>query len=154
MTREPFTTGAHKCLVKGNYAEAKDLYEQVIRQSNNLELEQNSLYNMAHAVNQMGEAAYQEQDFEAAVENWSEAEQLFRSANELNPEDTSSLEDADKVEARRKALEEFLQQQQSQEQQPQDSEQNDQQQEPQDSESESSENEQSSKSLTFRRIPK
>lgn len=108
---------AHESLMAGNYAEARDLYAKAIEYSDDIELERNSLYNMAHAMNQMGEEALQAKHFEAAADNWQQAEELFKSANELDPTDTASLEDAQQIAQRRKALEEFIEQQKPQEQQ-------------------------------------
>jgi Ca-activated chloride channel family protein len=129
---------AHEQLTAGNYAEATRLYEQAIELSENRTLERDALYNMAHATNQMGEAALQTQDFEAAIESWKQAEALFQSANEIDSSDTRSVEDATATEARRKALEEFLKQQEQQDQE--NSEDNEQEQ--QESENESEEGEQ------------
>jgi Ca-activated chloride channel family protein len=129
---------AHEQLTAGDYAEATRLYEQAIELSENRTLERDALYNMAHATNQMGEAALQTQDFEAAIESWKQAEALFQSANEIDSSDTRSVEDATATEARRKALEEFLKQQEQQDQE--NSEDNEQEQ--QESEDESEEGEQ------------
>ena len=108
---------AHASLLEGNYAEAKELYEKAIEYSDDIALERDGLYNMAHAMNQMGEEALQKQDFETAADYWEQAAELFKSANELDPTDTASLEDAQLMADRHKALEEFLKKQQSQEQQ-------------------------------------
>lgn len=130
---------AHKSLMKGNYAEARDLLKKVIESSDDILLERDALYNMGHAINQMGEEALRAQDFKTAAENWQRAEELFKSANELDPTDTASLDDAQQLATRRRALEEFLEQQKSQEQQMDNSrEQNPQ----QDSQTESNPNEQ------------
>jgi Ca-activated chloride channel family protein len=107
---------AHAQLNAGEYAEATRLYEQAIELSEDVSLERDALYNMAHAINQIGEAALEAQDFEAAIESWQQAEALFKSANEIDPSDSNSLEDATRTEARRKALEEFLKQQEPQDQ--------------------------------------
>ena len=128
---------AHVQLIAGDYAEATRLYEEAIELSENVALERDALYNMAHAINQVGEAALQGQDFEAAIESWKQAEALFKSANEIDSTDTSSLEDAKATEARRQALEEFVK-----EQEPQDQE-NSEDGEQQESEDESEEGEQS-----------
>ena len=74
---------------------------------------------MAHAINQVGEAALEAQDFEAAIESWKQAEALFRSANEIDSNDANSIEDATSIAARRNALEEFLKQQEPQDQEDQ-----------------------------------
>jgi Ca-activated chloride channel family protein len=102
---------AHEQLTAGNYADATRLYEAAIELSENVVLERDALYNMAHAASQTGEAALQAQDFEAAIESWKQAEALFKSANEMDNTDKRSLEDAAAMEARRKALEDFLKQQ-------------------------------------------
>lgn len=128
---------AHANLIEGNYAEARDLYERAIEYSDDIELERNGLYNMAHAMNQMGEKALQAEEFESAADSWKQAEALFKSANELDPTDTVSLEDAQQMANRHQALEEFLNQQKSEEQQQENSDQNQ-----EDSETESSENKQ------------
>lgn len=134
---------AHELLTAGDYAEATRLYEEAIELSQNFDLQRDALYNMAHATNQIGEAALQAQDFEAAIESWKQAEALFKSANEIDSSDSRSIEDATATEARRKALEEFLKQQE-QEQEPQDQENSeDSEQEQEESEDESEEGEQS-----------
>ncbi len=107
---------AHEQLTTGNYAEATRLYEEAIERSEDVALERDALYNMAHAANQIGDAAFEAQDFEAAIETWKQAEALFKSANEIDTSDTRSLEDAATVEARRTALEEFLKQQEPEDQ--------------------------------------
>lgn len=107
---------AHEQLAADEYAEATRLYEEAIERSEDVSLERDALYNMAHAINQIGEAALQAQDFEAAIESWKQAEALFKSANEIDPSDSNSLEDAASTEARRKALEEFLKQQEPEDQ--------------------------------------
>ena len=110
---------AHAQLEAGDYTEATRLYEEAIKLSKDVSLERDALYNMAHAINQVGEAALEAQDFEAAVESWKQAEALFKSANEIDSNDANSIEDATSIEARRKALEEFLKQQEPQDQEDQ-----------------------------------
>tara|TARA_B110000285_G_scaffold209410_1_gene250382 strand:+ start:1116 stop:3155 length:2040 start_codon:yes stop_codon:yes gene_type:complete len=110
---------AHAQLDAGDYAEATRLYEEAIELSDDVALERDALYNMAHAINQVGEAALEAQEFEAAIESWKQAEALFKSANEIDSNDSNSIEDATSTEARRKALEEFLKQQEPQDQEDQ-----------------------------------
>ena len=110
---------AHSSLTAGDYVKAIERYEMAIEYSDDTELEHNALYNMAHANNQLGEEALQAQDFAAAIDYWKKAGALFKSANELNSNDSESLEDAKQMEERRKALEDFLNQQQQQQQQQQ-----------------------------------
>ena len=107
---------AHTQLEAGDYTEATRLYEEAIELSEDVSLERDALYNMAHAINQLGEAALEAQDFEAAIESWKQAEALFRSANEIDSNDSNSIEDATSIAARRNALEEFLKQQEPQDQ--------------------------------------
>ncbi|MFQ3223880.1 MAG: Ca-activated chloride channel family protein [Lentimonas sp.] len=111
---------AYEQLTAGNYADATRLYEEAIELSENVALERDALYNMAHATNQIGDAAFEAQDFEAAIKSWQQAEALFKSTNEIDTSDTRSLEDAKAVEARRTTLEEFLKQQEPQDQENQD----------------------------------
>jgi Ca-activated chloride channel family protein len=110
---------ANTQLEAGDYTEATRLYEEAIKLSENVSLERDALYNMAHAINQVGEAALEAQDFEAAIESWKQAEALFKSANEIDSSDAISIEDATSIEARRNALEEFLKQQEPQDQEDQ-----------------------------------
>ena len=130
---------AHEYFVDGDYPIAQTYYEQALERGKNLDLKRDTLYNLAHVSNQLGEIALQEQDYETAIENWKQAEALFQSVSEIDPNDTTGQEDAKKLESRRKALEEFLEQQQSQDQ-PSSSDENEQNQ--QDSESQSGENQQ------------
>ncbi len=107
---------AHAQLEAGDYTEATRLYKEAIELSEDVSLERDALYNMAHAINQLGEAALEAQDFEAAIESWKQAEALFRSANEIDSNDSNSIEDATSIAARRNALEEFLKRQEPQDQ--------------------------------------
>ncbi len=132
---------AHAQLDAGDYAEATRLYEEAIELSEDVSLERDALYNMAHAITQVGEAALQAQDLEAAIESWKQAETLFKSANEIDPSDTNSLEDAASTEARRKALEEFIKQQEPQDQENQEKQDSEESEESEDGE-ESEQNEQ------------
>lgn len=132
---------AHQYLTEGDYSEAMDLYKTAIQQSNDIALERNGLYNMAHASNQLGEEALQAQEFETAIEQWKQAEALFKSANELDPTDTASLEDAQKMADRREALETFLEHQKSQDQQQQQNNDSNSDQNQQNSETDSNQNE-------------
>ena len=114
---------AHHQLTTGNYEQATQLLEQAIEYSTQRSLQRDALYNMAHASNQIGETALQDQDFEGAIERWKQAEALFQSANEIDATDANSLEDAAATAARRTALEDFLKQQEQQEQSSQEDEQ-------------------------------
>lgn len=131
---------AYQRLSTGEYEQAKRLYARVIETSEDLQLERDALYNMAHAANQIGEAALQAQELQAAIDHWKEAESLFQSANQIDPTDAASIEDAERTAARRKALEALIEEQAPQDQpqsendeeqasdeQSEDSEQNDQQ---------------------------
>lgn len=100
---------AYEQLSTGKYPEAICLYRQTIELSEDVELERDALYNMAHATNQIAEAALQTQAFESAIESWQQAEALFQSVNEIDSSDTNSIDDAARIAARRQALEAFLQ---------------------------------------------
>ncbi|MEM1223153.1 MAG: VWA domain-containing protein [Verrucomicrobiota bacterium] len=113
---------AHTLIQEGKYAEARTTLDQSIQQTEDFGLQRDSIYNAAHSVFQEGEQAYQSQDFETTLEKWREAEELFRSAHTIDPDDQEALDDAALVQARREALEEFLEQQQNQDQQNQDQE--------------------------------
>ena len=119
---------AHHQLTTGNYEQATQLLEQAIEYSTQRSLQRDALYNMAHASNQIGETALQDQDFEGAIERWKQAEALFQSANEIDSNDANSLEDAAATAARRTALEDFLKQQEQNDQQEQSSQEDEQEQ--------------------------
>jgi Ca-activated chloride channel family protein len=108
---------AYRRLEAGEYEQAKQLYARVIETSTDLQLERDALYNMAHATNQIGEAALQAQELQAAIEHWAEAEALFQSAHQIDPTDAASVEDAASTAARREALEALLEEQAPQDQQ-------------------------------------
>jgi Ca-activated chloride channel homolog len=139
---------AHRLLSEGNYPAARQHYQKAIESTHDLKLQRDALYNMAHAVNQTGETALQAQEMETAIEHWKEAEALFKSANEIDPSDSVALDDATQVEARRKALEEFLKQQEQEQnqdqQQPDQSEQSEDDGQGEDSEQQSGDQDQSS----------
>ena len=121
---------AHKTLSDGNYETAIADYTQALHSTTDLTLQRDSLYNMGHASFQNGERAFQSKDFQTAIKQWKEAEGYFKSAHEIDATDTTADEDAQRVKARREALEAFLKQQKQQQQQNQDSKQQDQQQDP------------------------
>lgn len=108
---------AYQRLEAGEYEQAKHLYARVIETSTDLNLERDALYNMAHATNQIGEAALQAQDFQAAIEHWKDAEALFQSAHQIDSSDAASTEDAAATAARREALQALLEEQAPQDQQ-------------------------------------
>jgi Ca-activated chloride channel family protein len=113
-------------LTAGDYSSAKETFNQAIQETNDLQLQSDALYNQAHATNQLGEQALQNQDFEQAIQQWTDAEALFNSAHEINPQDTQASTDAGQLKSRRTALEEFLKQQEQQQQDQDPSEQGDQ----------------------------
>lgn len=111
---------AHQQLIEGDYENAAKGFALSIQQTNDLQLQADALYNQAAAINQLGEAALQAQDYSTVVEQWKQAEALFKSAAEIDPKDNQSKEDAQSLQKRREALEKFLEQQ-KQENQEQDS---------------------------------
>ena len=102
-------------LSEGDFDRAQASFAQAVRTTSNLTLQRDALYNMGHTSYQLGEAAYQSQDFPTAIQKWSESEALFQSAEQIDPKDTAAREDAETVAARRQALEDFLKQQEEQE---------------------------------------
>lgn len=143
--RQQYNLGVEQ-LSAGDYANALQTLDASIRNTKNLRLQADALYNQAHALNQLGENALRKQDFQKAIEQWKEAEARFQSAREINPKDAQASKDAEQLKIRRQALEEFLEQQEQeqsedQEQQEGDSESDDQESSEQNSEqSEGSEN--------------
>jgi len=116
----------------GNYEGALDDLKAAIEQTEDRAIERDALYNMAHATYQIGQKAFENGDFESAVERWKEAEALFGSAREIDPSDAEAPVDRKAVETRRKALEDFLRNQENREQPEQQDEENQQQQPQQD----------------------
>lgn len=134
-----------------DFEKARDSLEQASILAKNPKLQQDALFNLAHANNQIGEAAYKAQDFETAVQQWQKAEDLFNATASLNPEDSIAQENAATMQARRQALEQFLEQQKQQQDQQQnddsqqqDGEQSDQQNQDQQQNSEQSQNQEGS----------
>ncbi|MGB0416020.1 MAG: VWA domain-containing protein [Coraliomargarita sp.] len=115
---------AHSLIEQRDFEAAKQHYDAAIRAPQaTLEVQRDAAYNAAHSTFQLGESAFQAQNFESTIELWNASEASFRAAHEIDPEDLQALEDAELVAARRKALEEFLQQQEPPDQQQEDQEQ-------------------------------
>ncbi len=112
----------HEQIAQEEFETARQSFSESISQSADFSLQRDALYNMAHSIFQNGEAAFQAQDFETAIETWNEAEATFRSAHEVDSSDEQALHDAELVKARREALEEFLKQQQQEQQDQENSE--------------------------------
>ena len=107
---------AYEALSSGDYETAGQLYESALSKSNDLDLQREALYNMGHAKHQSGRELYRSGDPQAALEAMKTAEGLFASALEMDPDDASIRADVEKIEGVRKALEDFLQQQEESEQ--------------------------------------
>ena len=141
---------AYEALNAGEFDKAEALYRSSIANSNDRHLERDALYNLAHIKNQLGRNAYAEGDLETALKQIEESEALFKSIQEIDPDDNSAVDDWVKVKRAREAIEALKEQQEPQdqenpednqeqgeddsEQDPQDSESGDQSQEDQDSE--------------------
>lgn len=109
---------AHRYIEDQSFEMAQQHYEAAMRTPGaGLKIQQDAVYNLAHCTYQLGESAFQQQDFETTIELWKQAEARFRAAHEINPQDQQALTDAELVEARRKALEDFLKQQDPQQDQ-------------------------------------
>ncbi|MCH2035723.1 MAG: VWA domain-containing protein [Puniceicoccaceae bacterium] len=121
--REIFNS-AHQMLKQEKYALAEKTLAQVVRSTTDLRLQRDALYNMGHSNFQLGEKAYQSQDYAAAIKNWKTSEALFNSASEIDRTDLAANQDAEDVRLRREALEAYLQDQEQQQQQNQESDQN------------------------------
>ena len=125
---------ACRLLKQGDYPTAQQRFQSTIEATSDLELQRDALYNMGHAVNQQGEAAFQAEDFETAVEKWKAAEALFDSAHEIDAQDITATQDSRQIGARRQALEDFLEQEKEKQEQSEDSDQPDQSEETEDEE--------------------
>lgn len=91
-----------------DFETAENLFRNAAEKSGNRKLQRDALYNMAHAVNQQAEAAFDRESPREALKLWQEAEELFRSANEMDPSDAQAESDAAKVRNRRQAVREAL----------------------------------------------
>ncbi len=107
---------AYKSFSKGDYEVAHASYAQAVRDSPDLNLQRDAIYNMGHTAYQIGEAAFQEQDFTSAIDQWTSAEELFKSSVQIDPSDTIAKKDAEQVAKRRQALEELIKEQEEQNQ--------------------------------------
>ena len=108
--RELYNKG-HDQITHGEFDTALQSFSESVSQTGDLSLQRDALYNMAHSIFQNGESAFKAQDFQTAIELWKKSEDTFRSAHQIDPNDQQALDDAALVEARRKALEELLEQQ-------------------------------------------
>ena len=118
---------AFEALTNGNIEAAKTLYQSSIAQTDDLQLQRDALYNLAHSTYQTGRQTYTTGDLEASIEEMKAAEALFNSALEIDPNDSAAAEDLKKVTAVREAIEKLKQEQDEQESENQDSENQDQQ---------------------------
>ncbi|MGC6607027.1 MAG: VWA domain-containing protein [Lentimonas sp.] len=108
---------AYEALQSGDLDAAKDLYEASIAQTEDLKLQRDALYNIAHSNYRSGRQTYDSGDLKSAIEQVKEAEDQFQSVLELDPNDTAAAEDLKKVTAVREAMEQIEEQQEQQEQQ-------------------------------------
>ncbi|WP_269525077.1 VWA domain-containing protein [Coraliomargarita parva] len=111
---------AYANLVEGHFETAAAELEGSINESGDLGLQRDALYNLGHAYYQQGQKAFEQQDFETALQKWKQAEDFYQSAVEMDPKDQPAKEDAKATQARRKALEDYLENQKQQQQQNQD----------------------------------
>ena len=105
---------AYNAFSNGDYVVAHASYAQAIRDSSDLNLQRDAIYNMGHAAYQIGEVAFQARDFTRAIDQWTSAEALFKSSTQIDPSDTNAKQDAEQVAKRRQALEELLKEQDQQ----------------------------------------
>ena len=105
---------AYRALTQGDYEAAQAGYENVLSNTNDLNLQRDALYNLAHATYQQGHTSYESGDLQAALIQVEKAEALFQSAQEIDTSDTSIQADIDQVSRVREAIEKLIEEQQSQ----------------------------------------
>ena len=105
---------AYRALTQGDYEAAQTGYENVLSLTNDLSLQRDALYNLAHATYQQGHTSYESGDPQAALVQVEKAEALFQSAQEIDTSDTSIQADIEQVSRVREAIEKLIKQQQSQ----------------------------------------
>ena len=105
---------AYRALTQGDYEAAQAGYENVLSNTNDLNLQRDALYNLAHATYQQGHTSYESGDLQAALIQVENAEALFQSAQEIDTSDTSIQADIDQVSRVREAIEKLIEEQQSQ----------------------------------------
>ena len=105
---------AYRALTQGDYEAAQAGYENALSNTNDLNLQRDALYNLAHATYQQGHTSYESGDLQAALIQVEKAEALFQSAQEIDTSDTSIQADIDQVSQVREAIEKLIEQQQSQ----------------------------------------
>ncbi|MEN8726182.1 MAG: VWA domain-containing protein [Lentimonas sp.] len=113
---------AYVALTAGDMDTAKTLYQSSIAQTNDVTLQRDALYNLAHSTYQTGRQTYSTGDLEKSLEEMQAAEALFNSALEIDPNDSAAAEDLKKVTTVREAIEKLKEEQQPQE--PEDSKEN------------------------------
>lgn len=135
----------HEAILAGDYARARAQLDAAVTASQDFDLQRDALYNKGHSNFLAGEAAFQSGDYEPAIEQWKQSEAAFHSAAQIDPDDHVAKKDARLVEARRKALEEFLEQQEESESEEsqENSEESDDQEESEEEEEQDSEGEES-----------
>ena len=104
---------AYRALTQGDYEAAQAGYENALSNTNDLNLQRDALYNLAHATYQQGHTSYESGDLQAALIQVEKAEALFQSAQEIDTSDTSIQADIDQVSRVREAIEKLIEQQQS-----------------------------------------
>jgi Ca-activated chloride channel family protein len=110
---------AYEAFNSGDYETAITGYEAAVSQTDDLRIQRDALYNMAHATYQQGRSTYQSGDPQGALEQIKKAESLFKSAQEIDPEDAAIQPDLEQVSKVRETIEKLIEQQQKQEQQEQ-----------------------------------
>ncbi len=105
---------AYRALAQGDYEAAQAGYENALSNTNDLNLQRDALYNLAHATYQQGHTSYESGDPQAALVQVEKAEALFQSAQEIDTSDTSIQADIEQVSRVREAIEKLIEQQQSQ----------------------------------------
>ncbi|WPJ97482.1 VWA domain-containing protein [Coraliomargarita algicola] len=111
---------AYEALSSGDYETAIQGYEAAIAQSDDFTLQRDALYNLGYATYQQGRGSYETGDPQTALEQIQKAEALYKSAQEIDPNDTSIQQDLEKVTAVREVIEKLIEEQKKQDPQQQD----------------------------------
>lgn len=111
---------AHEAIQRGDFEEALEYYQRWLQVSGDPLTQRDALYNMGHAAHQIARSRYTSGDLPGALESAQAAEDYFRSATEIDPEDPLIPEDAAQMSRIREAIEALLQQPQEDPADPQD----------------------------------
>ncbi|MGJ8638590.1 MAG: VWA domain-containing protein [Opitutaceae bacterium] len=110
---------AYEALTSGDFDTAKTLYQSALSQTDDLALQRDALYNLAHSNYQAGREKYSQGDVEGALELMKTAEEQLNSVNEIDPDDSAATRDLEQVTKVREAVERLIPEENEQENQDQ-----------------------------------